>query len=369
MQRSISCNMMRSGTSRGLFFRASDLPGDLPTRDAVLLAAMGSGDPTQIDGVGGATSVTSKAAIVSPSTHPWADVDYLFAQVGVDRPVVDTAPSCGNILAGVGPFAIENGYVAAEDGETRVRVRNVNTGALVDCIVQTPGREVCYDGDTAIDGVSGTAAPIRLGFRNIAGSKTGQLLPTGNATDTVCGVSVTCVDLAMPMVLLAAESLDKTGYETKETLDADADFLERLEEIRRAAGKRMGLGDVSDSVVPKIAILAKPQGETGLSSRYFVPDRCHAAHAATGAICIAGASKISGTVAHRLQAGTWSGNSAVSVEHPKGAISVDVAVSESDTATAINAAYLVRTARPLFYGQIMVPNAVWPQEEDARVAA
>lgn len=362
MQRSIPCTMMRSGTSRGLFFRAADLPRDDATRDAVLIAAMGAADPSQIDGVGGATSVTSKVAIVSPSTHADADVDYLFAQVGVDNPSVDTGPSCGNILAGVGPYAIDTGMVMADEGETIVRVHNVNTGALIDCAVQTPGRQVRYEGDTAIDGVPGTAAPIRLAFRNIAGSKTGRLLPTGQASDTLCGVPVSCVDLAMPMVLVAAESLGKSGYESKDELDADAAFLDRLETVRRIAGARMGLGDVSGSVIPKIAILARPQGESGITSRYFVPEQCHAAHAATGAICIAGATQIAGTIANRLHVGAEDIDAPVRVEHPKGAIAIGIEANRAGQETAIEAASVVRTARPLFRGEIMVPASVWPME-------
>jgi len=369
MQRSIPCLMMRSGTSRGLYFRASDLPKDQATRDAVLIAAMGSADPSQIDGAGGGTSVASKVAIVSPSADSRADVDYLFAQVGVETATVDTAPSCGNILAGVGPFAIENGYVAAADGETTVRVRNVNTGALVECVVQTPNRQVRYDGDTAIDGVPGTAAAIRLGFRNIAGGKTGQLLPTGAVRDMVCGVPVSCIDLAMPMVLVAAASLGKSGYETKEELDADKALLERLETIRRAAAKRMGLGDVTGSVVPKIAMLAKPRGADGISSRYFVPERCHAAHAATGAICIAGAALIEGTIANELYEPSADTPATIRVEHPKGAIAVGLEAQGAGADTEIATAFLVRTARPIFAGQILVPEAAWPTAMITEAAA
>lgn len=369
MQNTIPCVMMRGGTSRGLYFRASDLPQDIATRDAVLVAAMGSADPSQIDGAGGGTSVTSKVAIVSPSSHPGADVDYLFAQVGVEKALVDTAPSCGNILAGVGPFAIECGYVPAEAGETTVRVRNLNTGALIDCVVQTPDRQISYDGDTAIDGVPGTAAPIRLGFRNIAGSKTGRLLPTGNVRDTVCGIAVTCIDLAMPMVLVAAESLGKTGYESKAELDADAAFLARLEAIRREAALLMGLGDVSDSVIPKIAILAAPRGDSGISSRYFVPERCHAAHAATGAICIAGAARIGGTIAHALHVATAAGGPVVRVEHPKGAIGISVEASGTGRSVEISAASVCRTARPIFSGNLFIPAGIWTRESAPRLAA
>ena len=367
MQRQIPCTMMRGGTSRGLYFRAEDLPADEATRDRVLIAAMGSADPSQLDGAGGGTSLTSKVAIVSPSAHPWAHVDYLFAQVGVDDPVVDTGPSCGNILAGVAPFAIENGYVTAQQGETIVRIRNVNTGALIEATVQTPGGFVTYDGDTVIDGVPGSAAPIALCFRNIAGGKTGALLPTGNACDTVNGVPVTCIDLAMPMVLAPAAAFGKTGYESKAALDADGDFLARLEKVRREAARRMGLGDVTGSVLPKVALLAKPRNGSGVSSRYFVPDRCHAAHAATGAICVAGAALIEGSVAHAVCQRDATDPAAVRVEHPKGTIEITLDADKNENAIA--GAAVIRTARPIFMGSVLVPAALWPAEEVQPLAA
>ena len=369
MQQSIPCTMMRGGTSRGLYFHANDLPRDPAARDRVLIACIGATDPSQVDGAGGGTSITSKVAIVSRSDHPDADVDYLFAQVCVDRPTVDTAPSCGNILAGVGPFAIEAGLVAAVDGETVVRVRSVNTGALADCVVQTPGRAVRYDGETTIDGVPGTAAPVRLTFRNIAGGRTGRLLPTGNVRDTVCGVPVTCIDLAIPMVLVDAASVGKTGYETKAELDGDAALLSRLETIRRAAALKMGLGDVSGSVVPKVAILARSRGDRGISSRYFVPDRCHAAHAATGAVCVAGAALIDGSIAHALATCDRADTTTVRVEHPKGAIEIRIAATGEGSAIVIAAADIVRTARLIFSGQVHVPAAAAPAAVDVPFAA
>ena len=367
MQRQIPCTMMRGGTSRGLYFRAEDLPADDATRDRVLIAAMGSADPSQLDGAGGGTSITSKVAIVSRSAHPWAHVDYLFAQVSVGDPVVDTGPSCGNILAGVAPFAIENGYVTAQLGKTTVRIRNVNTGALIEATVQTPGGFVTYDGDTVIDGVAGSAAPIELCFRNIAGGETGALLPTGNTSETVNGVPVTCVDLAMPMVLAPADAFGKTGYESKAELDADGNFLARLESIRREAAQRMGLGDVASSVLPKIALLAKPRNGSGISSRYFVPDRCHAAHAATGAIAVAGAALIKGSVAQEPFEADDRDPSTVRVEHPKGAISISLDADENTNAIA--GASVTRTARPIFTGSVHVPAALWPIEEAQRAAA
>src|SRR5215216_3181506 len=270
---------MRGGTSRGPYFKAEDLPRDAAARDRVLLAAMGSPDKRQIDGLGGADSLTSKVAIVSRSTQPDADVDYLFAQVKIDRAFVDIAPNCGNMLAGVGPFAIEAGLVPAQDAETVVRVYNVNTRALIHATVPTPGGQVEYEGDVAIDGVPGTGSPISLNFVDAVGSKTGKLLPTGRVLDTIEGLAVSCVDLAMPMVIARAADFGKTGFETRNELNADAALLESIEQVRRAAGHLMGLGDVTGKVIPKFCLVSPPRHGGTNTSRYFVPDSCHSAHA------------------------------------------------------------------------------------------
>ena len=252
MQTRIPCVIMRGGTSRGPFFLASDLPGDAKQRDDVLLAAMGSPHEYQVDGIGGAMPLTSKVAIISKSRRDDADVDYLFAQVLVDEAIVDTKPNCGNMLVGVGPFAIEAGLVPAGDPETVVRIYNVNTQSLVEAIVQTPDGRVTYEGTAAIDGVRGTAAPVGLNFTSAIGAVTGKLLPTGKPLDVIDGIDVSCVDVAMPMILMRAEQLGKTGYETPNELDADKALMERMEAIRRKAGVLMGMGDVSKAVVPKI---------------------------------------------------------------------------------------------------------------------
>src|ERR1700739_4736045 len=248
--------LMRGGTSRGPFFLRSDLPADAPARDAVLIGAMGAGRELQVDGIGGGHPLTSKVAIVGPSKVPGADVDYLFAQVKVRERVVDTSPNCGNMLAGVGPFAIETGLVPASDGTTLVRIHNVNTGKLIEARIATPDGHVTYDGDAAIDGVPGTAAPVFLAFIDAAGSKTGALLPTGAPIDRVGEVAVSCVDAAMPVMILRAHDMGKTARETPAELQADRAFMARLEQLRIAAGARMGIADAADRVIPKPVLVA-----------------------------------------------------------------------------------------------------------------
>jgi len=357
MQIRIPCVLMRGGTSRGPFFLASDLPQDAAERDRVLLAVMGSPHALQVDGIGGANPLTSKVAIISPSRHPDADIDFLFAQVAVDRPLVDTSPNCGNMLAGVGPFAIEAGLVPAADGETRIRIQNLNTGALIDAFVQTPGGEVSYEGTSAIDGVAGFAAPIRLNFLDAAGSKTGALFPTGQVIEAIDGVEVTLVDYAMPMMLLDAASVGLAGNETAEAIDAMPGVLARIETMRRQAGLRMGLGDVADKVIPKVGLLSAPTFGT-ITSRYLVPLQCHKAHAVTGAACIAAASRIPGTVAARL---AGAGEGPVVIEHPSGRIDIDIDAGqvEGEGTPVIRSAALIRTARRVFEGNVLIPAEVW----------
>ena len=259
MQTAIPCFMMRGGTSKGAYFLASDLPDDVAARDRILLAVMGSPDKRQIDGIGGADPLTSKVAIVSRSTRPGIDVDYLFCQVWVDKAEVSTQQNCGNILAAVAPFAIERGLVAGRDGETRVRIFMVNTSQTVTATVRTPGGRPEYDGDAAIDGVPGTAAPIPLSFADTAGSTCGALLPTGRAVDVVNGVRVTCIDNGMPVVVMRADQMGRTGYETREALDDDAELKARVEAIRLAVGPMMNLGDVTEKTVPKMILVAPPR--------------------------------------------------------------------------------------------------------------
>ena len=359
MQTPIPCVIMRGGTSRGPFFLQADLPADVKTRDAVLLAAMGSPHDYQVDGIGGARSLTSKVAMISRSTHPDADVDYLFAQVLINDALVDTKPNCGNMLVAVGPFAIEAGLVPARDGETPVRIYNVNTKSLVEAIVQTPGGKVVYEGDAAIDGVPGTAAPVKINFKSAIGSVTGKLLPTGKPLDVIDGVEVSCVDVAMPTIFMRAESFGKTGHETPEELDADRSLYERMEPIRRKAGVLMGMGDVSKAVVPKISLLSRPAKGGTITSRYFVPDACHKAHAVTGTVCLASACSIPGTVAAQIAGLALPSAGVLKIEHPAGVIAIDFDADFTNGRQDIRRAALIRTARRIFEGRVLVPGHVW----------
>lgn len=358
MQR-IPCVLMRGGTSRGPFFLSSDLPADRATRDAVLISAMGSGHPLQIDGIGGGNPLTSKVAIVGRSARPGADVDYLFAQVNVEQARVDTAPNCGNMLAAVGPFAIEQGLVPATDPETRLTIFNVNTGKRIEAIVQTPGGVVDYEGDTAIAGVPGTAAPVRMAFLDASGSKTGKLLPTDAGVDLIDGTEVTLFDMAVAAMLVDAGSFGKTGQEMPAELDADRAFLQRLEVLRMESGRLMGLGDVSQMVIPKPILLAPPTGAATITARYFMPHSCHTAVAITGAVCIASACCTPGTIAHRLARlpePEVDGRRRLIIEHPSGQTPVEI---EQDPVTGIvTRAMVIRTARRLFDGFVHVRDQV-----------
>lgn len=369
MQTKIPCVLMRGGTSRGPFFLASDLPADPQKRNEVLLAVMGSPHEYQVDGIGGANPLTSKVAIISKSQQAEADVDYLFAQVLINEKLVDTKPNCGNMLVAVGPFAIEAGLVPAQHPETVVRIYNVNTQSLVESIVQTPGGRVSYEGDAAIDGVPGTAAPVKLNFKSAVGAVTGKLLPTGRPLDNIDGVDVSCVDMAMPMVLMPAEQLGKTGHETAAELDADKDLFARMEAIRRKAGEMMGMGDVSRMVVPKIGLLAAPRKGGTIASRYFVPHSCHKAHAVTGTVCVASACAIPGTVAARIAPLVAAPQGVVKIEHPSGMIAIDLDVELGGQQPVIRRAALIRTARRLFDGHVYVPEQVWSGAERRQTAA
>lgn len=352
----IPCLFMRGGTSRGPYFKASDLPADVATRDRVLLAAMGSPDIRQIDGLGGADTLTSKVAIVSKSTRPGVDIDYLFAQVDVKRPIVDTAPSCGNMLAGVAPFAIETGLFPAQDGETRVMIYNVNTESRIEAIVQTPGREVVYTGDARIDGVPGTAAPIVLNFMDVVGSVAGVMLPTGNARDVIDGVEVTCIDVAMPMIMMRATDFGLTGTEGKAEIDGNKAMLARIEKIRLEAGRRMGFGDVADKVIPKVGLMSPPRSAEGtITSRYLTPHALHAAHAVTGAVCVASACALEGSIAYEVSRKANENPRTIWIEHPSGMVDVRLQTTGIGADMKVVAGTL-RTARPIMKGEVMIPG-------------
>jgi 4-oxalomesaconate tautomerase len=320
---------------------------------------MGSPDIRQIDGIGGADPLTSKVAIVSRSEQSDVDLEFLFAQVSVDRGEVDTTPNCGNMLAGVVPFAIERGLIhAAHRGDvTTVRVLTVNTGVIADITVNTPGGQLTYAGDCAIDGVPGTHAPIGINFLDIAGSVCKSLLPTGNIADDIDGVRVTCIDNGMPVVVLAASSLDRTGYESRDQLNADTALKTRLEQLRLAAGHRMGLGDVSQKVVPKMTLVAPPRNGGAICTRTFIPHVCHSSIGVLGAVSVATACVLPGSVPAWFSA--KADPKRFSVEHPSGEFTVDLDVVQGPNGPEVRRAALLRTARKLFAGDVFIPARVW----------
>ncbi len=358
-QTKIPCVMMRGGTSKGAYFLARDLPPSAAARDRVLLAAMGSPDTRQIDGLGGAHPLTSKVAIVAPSERSDADVDYLFAQVVVNEPKVDISPTCGNILAGVGPFAIEQGLVQPGAGETRVRIFMVNTRSLCIATVKTPGGEVSYEGETRIAGVPGTSAPILLDFENIAGSSCGALLPTGKIRDMIEGVPVTCVDNGMPVVVFAAKDVGRNGYELPAALDADAEVKQCIEAIRLKAGPLMRLGDVAKKVVPKMTLVAPPREGGAVATRTFIPHVCHEAIGVLGAVSVATACVLEGSATEGIAKVPAGETKILSVEHPTGEFTVQLETTRAAGGIEIKRAALLRTARRLFDGNVLVPRAVW----------
>ena len=344
----IRCMLMRGGTSKGAYFLAEDLPAGASERDDLLLRIMGSPDPRQIDGIGGAHPLTSKVAVVSASNTPGVAVDYLFLQVMVDKPVVTDRQNCGNILAGIGPFAVERGLVPAGQDETSVRIRMVNTDSIVTATFATPGGKPRYDGDTAIDGVPGTAAPIVLNFED-SGAEAG-VLPTGNTTDVFNGIPVTCVDNGMPVVVVAASSFGKTGYESIAELEGDEDLNRRVQELRLEAGKAMGLGDVSGTTVPKISLVAPPANGGTISTRTFIPVRVHESIGVLGAVSVGTAIMLPGAVGSDLAATT--GGPRLSIEHPSGALQVEIELDPGTTPPKVLRSGVVRTARKLFDGTV-----------------
>ncbi|MBM68104.1 MAG: 4-oxalomesaconate tautomerase [Haliea sp.] len=362
MQTAIPCSVLRGGTSKGLYFLASDLPPEPATRDAVLLAALGSPDVRQIDGMGGAHPLTSKVAVLSPSGREGIDVEYLFLQVVVDKAEVSDAQNCGNILAGVGPYAIEAGLVPGGDPYTDIVIYMVNTGATAVARVETPGGRVNYAGDARIDGVPGTAAPVPIDFRHIAGSSCGALLPTGNAVDEFDGVEVTCIDNGMPVVVLNAADFGLRGDENPAELEANSTLRERVESIRLQAGRRMNLGDVSAKTVPKMSLVSAPVAGGDINTRTFIPHRVHEAIGVLGSVSVATACVLPGSVAQKLVVGKPAdGERRFEVEHPTGffTVEMDVACCATVATLEVKRAALLRTARLLMRGEVMVPASVW----------
>ncbi len=358
--RAIACTLMRGGTSKGPYFLAGDLPSDTAARDRVLLAAMGSPDIRQIDGLGGAHPLTSKVAVVGPPTRPDVDVDYLFLQVVVDEARVDASQNCGNMLAGVGPFAIERGLVAPAGDVTPVRIHMVNTQSVAIASIQTPGGRVAYEGDARIDGVPGTAAPVSIDFLDVAGSSCGALLPTGRPIDIVEGVAVTCIDNGMPVVLLRARDLGCTGRETPAELEANAGLRAKVEAIRLQCGRLMNLGDVARKTVPKMSLIAPPAQGGAVATRTFIPHRVHEAIGVFGAVSVATACLLPGSVAADT-ARTDRARDAqrVDVEHPTGFFSVDMAIERAGDQVKVQRSALLRTCRKLMSGEVYVPETAW----------
>lgn len=350
MSDAIRCMWMRGGTSKGGYFVASDLPTDLAARDKFLLGMMGSPDKRQIDGMGGADPLTSKIAVVKKSDRPGVDVDYLFLQAFVDKPIITDAQNCGNILVGVGPFAIERGLVKASGDETKVVIYMENTGQIAEALVRTPGGMPTYAGERAIDGVPGTASPIPIEFRDTAGSSCGALLPTGKPFDVIDGVECTLIDNGMPVVVMRASDLGISGTETRDELDAHAELKKKLESIRLQAGPLMNLGDVKELSVPKMTLVSAPRAGGAISTRTFIPHRCHASIGVLGAVSVASACMIEGSPAASLAKIPAGDPKILDIEHPSGATTIRVSGSGPSATAAI-----VLTARKLFDGTVFAP--------------
>jgi 4-oxalomesaconate tautomerase len=355
--RGVRCMMMRGGTSKGAYFLAEDLPTAQTERDALLLALMGSPDPRQVDGLGGAHPLTSKVAIVSRSSEPSVDIDFLFAQVGVDKPMVDTTPNCGNILSGVAPFAIERGLVNPGGETTSVRVRTVNTGTVADLLVRTPGGRVNYEGSARIDGAPGTSAPIMVTFLDAEGSVCGALLPTGNVVDVIDGVRCTLIDNGMPVIVMKAADLGRYGHEPREQLDKDMELKDRIEAIRLKAGPLMNLGDVAKKAVPKLCLVAEPRAGGSIATRSFIPHECHASIGVFAAVTVATAAALPGSPASEVVRMPLGREKTVVVEHPTGEFTVNLTVGGTAERPVIEKAGLLRTARVLFDGTAYAPES------------
>ncbi len=357
-QHGIPFMFFRGGTSRGPYFLSENLPQDKDLLAEVLISVIGAGNIRNIDGLGGGSSVTTKVAILSKSKEKYADVEYLFAQVGVDKKLVDFGPTCGNILVGVGPAAIEMGLVTAVGDQTKVRIRASNTNALVESIVETPGGVVNYEGNQTVDGAPGTSAPVVLNFMNTVGSITGKMFPTGKKTDIIQGLQVTCIDVAMPMMIARAGDFGITGYETPQELDENRKLFAQMETIRIEAGQRMGLGNVSDRVTPKIGLVSKAINGGHFSARYFMPWHTHPSMAITGSQCLGACFLSPGTITENLASKRESSPLDMVIEHPMGKIKIVTNFDyENDDLNFISAG-VVRTARLIAEGKVFIPRSV-----------
>ncbi len=358
---SIPAYLMRGGTSKGLIFHKKDLPSNRNLLTENLLKIMGSPDVRQINGLGGGTSVTSKVCIISKSLEKDVDIDYFFAQVEVDRNHVDYAPTCGNMLSALGPFAIEEGLVETSNEITKVNVKSVNTNALITLDVPTPDGKLKYSGDFKIDGVPGTGSQILMNFKNLEGKTTGKLFPTGNTTDNVDGINVTCFDLATSMIVCNAKDFNILGNESSMELNNNNQLLDRLEQVRLLAGKKMGMGDVNGKVLPKVSLLSKSINKNSIISRYFTPYSCHETHAVTGTCCVASSCLIPGTIGFNLlkkEDGIDLNSEIIKIEHPMGTIDCTIVLNSNfknnliSKKNLINSCGIYRTSRILMKGQV-----------------
>jgi 4-oxalomesaconate tautomerase len=354
-QTAIPCAILRGGTSRGVYFHRDDLPVDDHLRDNILLGIMGGPDVLQIDGIGGGHPLNNKVAIVNQSRRDDADIDYLFLQVMPQEARVSSIQNCGNILAGVGPFAIETGLVEAGPAHTRIRIHMVNSGNLCELTVETPGGVVNYAGDAAIDGVPGSAAPIICNFLDVAGSACGELMPTGKIVDTIDGVEMTCIDNGMPVVVMRATDFGISGKECPEELDTNEELKSRLEKIRLGIGQSMNLGDVTEKTVPKMCLISEPNAGGHVSTRTFIPHVCHRSIGVLGAVSVATACLIAGSVTSNIAVVPDGREKTMTIEHPTGSFAVRLVVSDDDRSISIMKAGAVRTARLLFRGEVFVP--------------
>jgi 4-oxalomesaconate tautomerase len=362
MQHPIPCLFMRGGTSRGPFFNEADLPADIAHRDRVLLAVMGSPDKRQIDGLGGAHPLTSKVGIVRRSSTEGVDLDFLFAQLQPDKDTVDTTPNCGNMLAAVVPFALETGLIKPQGDTTTLRVLTRNTDMQCDITVQTPmtpnGRRVSYEGDARIDGSPGTSAPIKINFLDTAGSVAPGLLPTGKVRDVIDGIEVTCIDNGMPLVIFKAEAVGRTGYETVAEMNADTELKARIERLRIACGHAMKLGDVTEKPYPKMTLISAPRAGGHLNTRSFIPHVCHDAIGVLAAVTVGTACVLEGSVTQGVAVVPAGNAKTISVEHPTGEFSVELEIDPKNPENVLRAA-LLRTARLIMRGEVMVPGALY----------
>ena len=357
-QKSIPTVYMRGGTSKGLLFNKKDLPSDKRKLTKYLLAAMGSPDTRQINGMGGATSVTSKVCIISKSSEIGVDIDYFFAQVVVDQALVDYGPTCGNMLSAVGPYSIEQGLIEAETDNTKIIIRAVNTGSIIEATIPTPNKKILYSGNYKVAGVPGEGAAILLKFKNLVGGVTGKLLPATKTIITINDIEVTCLDVSMPMVMANAIDFGIKGNETSLQLNSNESLLKKIEKIRLLAALKMGMGDVSGKVLPKVALLSQPLNGGSITSRYFTPNTCHETHAATGTNCIAAACLIPGTIASKISNIKANGEDRILVEHPLGTIDCIVETSKTEQTTSndyIISCGVYRTARKIMDGKIYIP--------------